>query len=202
MAVWDLRPIAAGVAAASLLLAGCTVDASNGSSGGSGTGWGTAGRASGGSSSGASPQPMLVDVDTNRTMSARPGLGVGVFTEYAAGGQWHVWWTCDTNITGFGCSFDVSVSTDGGITNLAGQGLESNDQITQTSPNSIRLLTQTSTGMDGATFETAPGAVITLDAKMNSQDDGALLFFVQNGAVNGNYTGTLTDPLMLEPTTP
>ena len=201
MPVWDLRPMAAAGAAAALLIAGCTV-ASSGSSGGGGTSWGTSSGGSGGSSGGTAPQAMLVDVDTNRTMSARPGLGVGVFTEYVAGGQWHVWWTCDTNVTGFGCTFDVTVTTGAAITNLNGQGLEANDQIAQTSPNSIHLLTQTSTGIDGATFETEPGAVITLDAKMNGQDDGALLFFVQNGAVNGNYMGTLTDPLMLEPTTP
>ncbi len=32
--------------------------------------------------------------------------------------------------------------------------------------------------------------------------DGSFLFFVQDGVVNGNYTGTITDPLMLEGKTP
>src|SRR5437868_4514680 len=40
-----------------------------------------------------SATPILVDVDTNGTMTAAPGQGVGVFTEYTAGGHWHIWWT-------------------------------------------------------------------------------------------------------------
>src|SRR4051812_44711678 len=43
----------------------------------------------------ASPAPMLVVVDTNQVLDAKPGDGVGVFTEYSAGGKWRIWWTCD-----------------------------------------------------------------------------------------------------------
>ena len=58
----------------------------------------------------ASSTPILVDVDTDKTMTAAPGEGVGVFTEYAAGGHWRVSWTCDTKVNPQGpltCDFLV-----------------------------------------------------------------------------------------------
>ena len=51
-------------------------------------------------------------------------------------------------------------------------------------------------------FDTDPGAIITVDAAMGGIHDGRFLFFVQDGKVNGGYSGALTDPLMLEGTTP
>jgi len=153
--------------------------------------------------SGGSASPVLADVDTGRTMTAAPGSGVGVFTEYQAGGHWHVWWTCDTSVTGLSCSFQVEASVaSGAITNVSPELLETGDTLDQPSGQSVRAVTTTTTGTDGMTFDTAPGAVITLDAVVNGQRDGAFLFFVQNGAVNGGYAGTLTDPLMLEPSSP
>jgi hypothetical protein len=204
MTTRTLGTIAIGMALAGPLVAACTMDGSDsppqtgfGGGGGSANG---AGSESG--SGGPSPQPMLVEVDTNRTMSARPGQGVGVFVEYAQGGHWHAWWTCDTSATGFGCAFDVTVSADAAITNVAGNMLEATDQLSQATDGTLSLITQTSTGTDGVTFDTAPGGIVTIEAKLNGEDSGALFFFVQDGAINGNYQGSLTDPLMFEPTTP
>src|ERR1700736_6314658 len=102
-AAWTGRAMAIGVAASAVLVGGCAVETSAPASGGGGTSGtaypGPTGTAGGsGSSSGASAgvQPMLVDVDPNRTMTAQPGQGVGVFTEYVTGGHWRVWWTCHT----------------------------------------------------------------------------------------------------------
>jgi hypothetical protein len=203
MWAWDARTIAIGLAVLSAqLLAGCsadgTVDVSSSSGGGGGY---TAPAGTG--SSGKAAQPMLVDVDPNRTMTAQPGQGVGVFTEYATGGHWHVWWTCDTQESGLGCGFDVTITISGGtITNATGENLEPGDQVAQSSAGQIEVTTHTSTGIDGVRFDTSPGTVITLDARMNGLEDGSLLFFVQDGLVNGGYTGTLTDPLMLEASSP
>jgi hypothetical protein len=204
---WVLRVIALGAVSSGMLLAGCAVETTAPtSSSGSGTAYpgpygGSSTRGSGSSSGAtASAQPMLVDVDPNRTMTAQPGQGVGVFTEYVTGGHWHIWWTCDTNQTSFDCSFDVTVSAGGGpITNAVGEALAATDRMVQSSAGQIEVVTQTSTATSGVLFDTSPGAVITLDAKMNGQDDGAFLFFVQGGQVNGGYQGALTDPLMLEP---
>jgi hypothetical protein len=146
---------------------------------------------------------QLADVDSNQTLQAQPGQGVGVFTEYKTGGHWHVWWTCDTNVTGLTCHFQVDVSVaSGSVSNAGNQLTDPGDQITQPSSNEVSATTVTTTATDGITFDTTPGAIITLDAKIDGSDNGAFLFFVQEGQVNGGYQGVLDDPLMLEPSTP
>jgi hypothetical protein len=161
---------------------------------------------SGGSSTGTAPssQAMLVDVDTNRTMVAQGGDGVGVFSEYAAGGHWHVFWTCDTNRTNLDCGFNVGLTTTGAITNAAGQSLDANDALSlgQAASGQVSVQTQTSTLIQGVTFDTAPGSAVALDAQIDGQRDGRILFFVQDGKVNGGYQGALADPLTLEPSSP
>jgi hypothetical protein len=197
-AAWSM---AGGSVVCGVLLLSCTVETRSysGSHGGS-----APVGASGGSSGATSNAPLLVDVDTNRTMIAQPGDGVGVFTEYAAGGHWHVFWTCDTNRTNFDCRFNVGISTDGPITNAAGESLDATDQLAlgQTATGQLSADAQTAASIKGLTFDTAPGAAITLDAQVDGQRDGAILFFVQDGLVNGGFAGTLTDPLMLEPSNP
>ena len=200
-----------GVAAAALALANvtaCVVQSepgsySDGSGGSGGTGTGSSSGGSGGS-----PQPMLVDVDPDRTMNATPGQGVGVFVEYKTGGHWNVWWTCDTNKSGQSCAFDnvITVST-GSITNLAGQQPGASPSASQDSPQKIEAITTTTTGIDGVTFDTPFSAgqtpVITLTVTLNGvqsvqsdcQSGGSCndVFFVQDGAIDGNYQGSLTE---------
>ena len=62
--------------------------------------------------------------------------------------------------------------------------------------------TTTTTTVQGVHFNTAPGAIITLSATLGGEYSGRFLFFVQDDKVNGAYTGMLTDPLELEPTSP
>ena len=185
----------------------------HGGSSGGGSGSSSGGTGTGSSSGGSSPsaQPMLVDVDPNQTMNAAPGEGVGVFIEYKTGGHWNVWWTCDTNNTGLNCAFDnvVTVST-GTITNLTGEQLEASDAVTQDSPQKVEALTTTTTGVDGITFDTPFSSgqtpIITVQAQLSGVYSGQYFFFVQDGQINGGYTANpdhmLTDPLMLEPSSP
>jgi hypothetical protein len=159
---------------------------------------------SGGSATATAAEAMLVDIDTNRTMTAQAGDGVGVFTEYAAGGHWHIFWTCDTNRTSFDCGFDVAISTSGPISNTTGESLDATDQVrlAHVATGDLGLVARTSTEIKGVTFDTTPGAAITLDVTVDGERDGKFLFFVQDGLVNGGYAGSLADPLMLEPSSP
>ncbi len=197
---WDRgRAVALGAALASLGF-GCVAEQRS-------EPWSSSGSAGSPSSGGAAApppagtaQPMLVDVDPDRTMTAVPGQGVGVFTEYATGGHWHVWWICDTSATLQPCQFDVSVSVTGGaIAGVAAEAFASSDHVTQSNPRQVEAVTTTTLGASGLRFDTDPAAAITLDARLNGVEDGKFLFFVQGAVVNGSYAGTLTDPLMLEP---
>jgi hypothetical protein len=151
---------------------------------------------SGGSSSGNPPVVVLVDPD--RTLTAQPGQGVGVFTEYSSGGLWHVWWTCDSNVNGTGdpCYFEVDASSSGV---LAPATVPTSTSFYQPNTGEIRATTTTLAGIDQIYFDATPGQPIQLEVRLNGVRDGRFFFFVQNGLVNGGYTGTLSDPLVFSP---
>lgn len=155
----------------------------------------------------ASPSPMLAVVDTDQVMHADPGQGVGIFTEYKAGGTWHVWWTCDTAKSSQGCDVSLSATAAAGtITNLdsaeLGGGL-----VTTPSPSRVEARVTTTTQVHGIVFSTEPGAVVTLEATVGGLKEGpgpnrSFFFFVQDGKINGGYGGALTNPLQLQGNTP
>lgn len=149
-------------------------------------------------------KPLLVTVDTDKTMNATGGDGVGVFVEYKAGGTWHVWWTCDTNKSAMPCDFTVKATAfSGAIKNLQPDHLLTTDQSKQNADGSVEVIAKTSANVAGVFFDTDPGVRITIDAAIaDVPKAGDYLFFVQDGKVNGGYTGVLTNPLMLEPSTP
>ncbi len=155
-----------------------------------------------GSSPDASVAPLLVVVDTNQTMNAIGGDGVGVFVEYSTGGHWHVWWTCDTNQTQAKCNFVVGITAaSGAIKHLDASGL-AGGFATLSSTTQLDASSTTTTAVTGVSFDTDPGAQITLDATMGNLTYGSFLFFVQDGKVNGGYASTLSNPLSLVGSTP
>ncbi len=144
--------------------------------------------------------PLTVVVDTDQTMTAAGGDGVGVFVEYQKGGHWHMWWTCDTNTSGYDCAFDINV-TSSSISNPVTEQFASSDSLVP-SAGSLRISTDTTTTAPGVTFDTSAGDTIQIDVTMSGIRDGKFFFFVQDGVVNGGYSGQLTDPLIFEPSTP
>jgi hypothetical protein len=200
---------AAGLAAG-LFAAGCVGETSANDEPASGGG--LAYSSSSGGAGGPSTQPMLAVIDTDESLNETGGQGVGIFTQYAAGGHWTVRWTCDTSLTNLSCAFLIRVTLtsapstpEGGapaITNLGNQITSSNASLSQGSDADIVAATTTYTGLDGITFDTPPGATITLEASVDGDDNGSFLFFVQDGKVNGGYQGTLSDPIMFVPSSP
>jgi hypothetical protein len=149
-----------------------------------------------------SPSPMLAVVDTDQTMTAEPGDGVGVFVEYASGGRWTIWWTCDTARTQKSCDFDIGATAQtGNIGNVDASRIQS-ATVTSPTPSRVQARIRTSNELHGLSFTTGPGAIITLEASVGGIKDGAFLFFVQEGKVNGGYKGKLTNPLQLQGRTP
>ncbi len=154
-----------------------------------------------------SPSPMLVAVDTDQVMNADPGQGVGIFTEYAAGGKWHIWWTCDTAISQTQCDVSLAATAaTGTIDALSSEQLEGGT-VTTPDPTRIEARITTTNQVHGIRFTTTPGAVITLEAKVGGLSEGpgpnrSFFFFVQDGKINGGYTGPLTNPLQLQGSKP
>lgn len=155
----------------------------------------------------ASTSPMLVVVDTDQVMNADPGQGVGIFTEYSAGGKWHVWWTCDTARSQQSCDVSVvATATTGTIEGVNAEELQGGF-VTTPNPSRVEARATTTNQVHGITFSTKPGAVITLEAtigglkegpSVGTSGPGSFFFFVQDGKINGGYKGALTNPLQLQ----
>jgi hypothetical protein len=157
-------------------------------SGGSGTGGTTIG-----------PSPVLVEVDTNAKLQADPGDGVGVFVEYATGGKWHVFWSCDTNQTSRTCDYQVRVRpTQNKLTDV----VDDSGAAIATVGGEIAMRREIGAQNDGVKFVADPGSVITLEVTLDGQSKDVLFFFVQNGKLNGGYEGNLTNPIKLQGKTP
>jgi len=152
--------------------------------------------------SGPSASPMLVTVDTDQTLNAAGGAGVGVFVEYSKGGHWHLWWTCDTSQSGQSCDFNITATVASGtLRNVDGSSLPGGF-FTSPSPTEIVAKTTTTTDSPALRFDSDPGAIVTLTASVGGVTDGAFLFCVQNGQLNGGFAGKLTNPLELQGSAP
>ncbi len=151
--------------------------------------------------------PMLVVVDTDQVMSANPGQGVGIFAEYATGGKWHLWWTCDTAHSRQNC--DVSIRATiavGTISNISTAEL-SGGIVTTPTPSRVEARSVTTTEVHGLTFTALPGASVTVEATVGGLAEGpgpngSFFFFVQAGRINGGFSGRLTNPLQFQGSTP
>lgn len=143
-----------------------------------------------------SQTPLLVKVDTGRTLNAEPGQGVGIFVEYAGAGKWHVWWTCDTSTTGAACIFDLRIKSEtGDLASIQGEGILASDSISSSDARTIAAHTNTGSNAVGVTFAAPSGGIVNIDASVGGVRDSSFFFFVQDGKPNGGYSGPLTDPL-------
>ena len=143
----------------------------------------------------------VITVDPGAALSSTPGTGAGVFVQYAAGGHWTVFTTCDTDVTAGACNFDVLVSADASATldNVEGTDLSPDDTLTLREDGSIDLVTETADGSDGMTFDADPGAGIELDVLLDGVPQPSMVFVVSDGAV---VDGVPTNPVDFVPGSP
>ncbi len=133
-------------------------------------------------------------LDSGRTLVVAPGDGAGVFVTYSTEGQWQVSWTCDTNVSGQPCAFDLRVYVDG-MTDLALAG--SDARLTRTTAG-FTVQTTTRATTDTASFRGTPGAPATLAVTINGASYPQFLFFVADGKV----ATAPSLPIELTPSTP
>ena len=151
------------------------------------------------------PDPMVQcgdiansTIDVNRQIDIDPAGGAGMFVEYAAGGHWHVRTSCDT---GRGpCAWDILVSPADGhvLSNVTPEALESDDSLHEyaSSPGTWQLNANTSSDLDGFTFDTDPGAAVEIDALLDGVCAVGYFYWVGDGAL---HSGSPSNPLILSP---
>ncbi|HTA88363.1 MAG TPA: hypothetical protein VK745_02260 [Polyangiaceae bacterium] len=147
--------------------------------------------------------PTQAAIDTDQQIDVDAGQGAGVFIEYATGGHYHVRVSCDTTLSNLACQWQVTVTletSDAGqtIMNVVGEGLQGNDSVTSVAPDGYQLNAYTTTEIDGFTFDTAPGAAVSVAANLDGACATPYYFWVGDGAL---HQGSPSDPITLTPST-
>jgi hypothetical protein len=145
--------------------------------------------------------PLQVAITPDKTLQADAGEGVGIFVEYATGGRWHVWTTCDTNRSAASCNFEVFAIPEQGatISNVQAEALEGGELAEELVDGSAHLSASTSTDFDGMTFDATPGAVVELEVYFDGVPDPRVVFWFGNDTL---HTGAPTDPIDFLPDSP
>lgn len=135
----------------------------------------------------------LIDVD--------PAEGVGVFVEYSAGGHWHVFTSCDSNVSRHDCLFDVVVHATGpnGILGASGDSLEDDDSVSLFGSDGVQMVSYTDYDFDGFYVDTDPGAGLSVDALLDDQCAATYVYWVDQQAV---HAGAPSTPFELVPSAP
>lgn len=148
-----------------------------------------------------SPDLAILPIDPDAVMSLSPGDGAGFFVEYASGGHWDVFTTCDTSTSGASCNFDAVISADPDValSGVEGTNLGSGDSVLLQSDGSVRLVTDTSFGTNGLHFDAEPGATIEFDVLLDGEPQPRFVYAVSDGAL---LEGVPSNPVDFSPASP
>lgn len=146
-------------------------------------------------------EPQLVSIDTDATISAEPGEGVGLFVEYAAGGTWRLWTTCDTNYSNVACNFDIfaAVDADSELIDIRGDDLEGRDEAGPWDEGVAFFHAETSADVDSVTLTTTPGAIVEVALYLDSYSQPRFIYWFGDGVL---HEGAPTNPVDFEPVSP
>lgn len=131
----------------------------------------------------AEPNVASVSIDEGAQLEAEPGAGVGVFVEYQGGGAWRVWTTCDTDLTGYDCAFDLYL--DGAALDASvAEDLEGADELEERG-DSLRATLSTGSDTDGVIVEIEEGSPLRLEVWLDGELDGRFVSWVSGGQIAG-----------------
>jgi len=180
-------------------LAGCIVEHSNGNGYGNGYGPGQPAMSIPACPSAASPAAN-VSIDTGAGLTTPAGQGTGIFVEYTAGGLWHIFTSCDTAITGFGCNYDVTAQVPGGaVSNVRSEDLEAGDLVGSACSDTAYLSVNTTTNFDGMLLDAPAGSPVRVTAALDGTIYPDVIYWVTGGVA---HSDAHSNPLALTPSAP
>lgn len=144
-------------------------------------------------------EPFYATVDADRTLTTPLGEGAGLFVEYARGGRWTFWTSCDTGVTGLVCGFELTAYPRGGIVAVDGIDLEPGDVVDVAGDGTLRWTTTTALDSDAIEVVAAPGALLDLELRLDGVIDPSYLVWFGNGVVRH---GAPRSPVVFQPDAP
>ena len=139
-------------------------------------------------------------IDTGATLAGvDPGLGAGVFIEYAGNGDWYFFTSCDTQVSLAPCEWDIWVTPlSGEIIDFAEDALETTDFL-DVYTDQAHLQASTSNGFDGFWLGLDPGAGVEVEVGLDGDPEAHYVYWVGDGVV---HAGAPSNPIRFTPSTP
>jgi hypothetical protein len=140
-----------------------------------------------------------VSVDTDVSLEPVPGQGAGAHFDVDADGNWRVQLTCDTELTGYVCDFDVLVSVEppASLSSTRAYDLERDDAYWYVDSGALRLLTYTAFDVDELTFHADPDEPLRIDVLLDGAYVPGTIAYSSQGKVR---TLAPSMPMELVPT--
>jgi len=136
-----------------------------------------------------------VDIDVSvGELKTDPGSGVSIIVEYAGNGRWNADMTCDTEKSGYACSFDVYARASG-IRVIDDRDLESGDYVEEYGEQLHAAFT-TDIDTDGFSFDTPLGEAVELEVYLDGDNAHPFVFWIGDGA---QHNGAPTNPTLFIP---
>ncbi len=134
------------------------------------------------------PAGTSYTVDTDASLTYAPGVDAGYYITYAAGGHWHLEWTCDTKLSAYGCGFAGSIiaqTPPGGVNAICFMCEPNQDSLVVTPQGAETQLdfdTGTTSGIDGVDFFAVAGQPLHVDLQINGIYQNDLVYLPSFGA--------------------
>jgi hypothetical protein len=127
------------------------------------------------------PEIIAVGIDEGASLEADPGAGVGVFVEYQGGGDYRIWTTCDSEVTGYSCAFDLFLTADS-LRVSDTEDLEGFDEASDLG-DEVDVSLDTDVDTDGVVVTTLDGAPLRLEVWLDGAPDAEFVYWVQGGVI-------------------
>ena len=140
--------------------------------------------------------PATVAIDVGAHVGrVEPGFGTGLFVEVDEGGLWHLFVTCDTELSGYACGWEVDVRAED-VEWVDDDGLGLEDEVDVYDDDGLYAYLENDVDVDGVWFTTTPGAAIELTMLLDGASQPTFVYWVGGGVQN---EGAPTNPIVFLP---
>jgi hypothetical protein len=141
----------------------------------------------------------FVTIDADQQLTTELGYGAGLFVEYYRGGQWTLWTSCDTELSGHYCDWEVNVASYAPIEGFEGFELEGYDHVDRYGSYGLTFFAETAYDMDLLDFYTVPGELVEIEVLLDGYLAPEYVVWFGNGVVQ---SGLHDSPVVFQPDAP
>jgi hypothetical protein len=143
--------------------------------------------------------PVYATIDADQTITTNLGEGAGLFVEYASGGTWRLWTSCDTAVYGGECQWEAYARSSSPILDIFEVDLEGFDEVVPDGSRGLVFYADTAYGSDAIEFTTEPGAPVELSVYLDGVSAPDYVVWFGNAELN---EGAFGSPIIFTPDVP